>query len=67
MTFTLISRPTLLFRVVRFLNVAGVPSAYGHTLDGKRQATARLADIVASDATLAQGRETCAWLANGKA
>lgn len=66
MTFTLIGRPSTIFRVVRFLNVAGIPCVYGRTLDDKRQTTARLADIVASHDVLSKGFETCAWLADGK-
>ena len=66
MTFYLIGRPTTLFRVVRFLNVAGIPCVYGRTLDDKRQTTARLADITAADETLAKGRAVCAWLLRGK-
>lgn len=66
MTFTLIGRPSTIFRVVRFLNVAGIQCVYGRTLDDKRQTTARLVDIVANPSVLNNGLETCAWLANGK-
>lgn len=48
--FTLISRPTLIFRVVQTYFAAGfIPSVVGHTLDGKRQTVARVADVVARD------------------
>lgn len=46
-TFALISRPTVLFRVVqRFVNAAGVDCVYGVTGDGKRQTVARAVDVV---------------------
>jgi hypothetical protein len=45
-TFRLIGQTTV-FRIVRQYLAAGyIPSVYGHTLDGKHQTCARLADIV---------------------
>ncbi len=50
--FALIGRPTLIFRVVRSYLAAGfIPSVVGHTLDGKRQTVARVADVVPQDVT----------------
>ena len=43
-TFTLIGRPTLVFRVVRWFTMAGIECVYGVTLDGKLQTTARVVD-----------------------
>ena len=46
--FTLISRPTLLFRVDRFYQAAGnILSVVGITLDGKYSTVARVADVIA--------------------
>jgi len=45
-TFTLISRPSLPFRLVRRFDYFGIACVYGVTLDGKRQTTARVADVV---------------------
>ena len=44
--FTLIGYPTLIFKVVKRYQAAGfIPSVVGHTLDGKRQTVARVADV----------------------
>ena len=44
--FSLISRPGLIFRVVRVYMAAGfIPSVYGISLCGKRCTVARLADV----------------------
>ena len=45
--FTLIGRPAQIFRTVRQLDTASlIPSVTGITLDGCRQTTARIADVV---------------------
>lgn len=44
--FTLIGRPNVLFRVIRCLDVAGIPCVYGRTLNDKYQTTARIADVI---------------------
>lgn len=44
--FTLIGRPTLVFRVVAAGLYAGIPCVLGHTLDGNFRTLARVADVV---------------------
>ena len=45
--FTLIGRPAQIFRTVRHFDTASlIPSVTGITLDGCRQTTARIADVV---------------------
>ena len=45
--FTLLGRPTLVFRLVReFDNAAGIRCVYGVTLDGTRQTVAGVADVL---------------------
>jgi len=45
--FTLIGRPTMIFKVVREFNMLGgtLPCVKGVTLDGKRQTVARVVDV----------------------
>lgn len=46
MLFTLIGRPTMVFRVVKQYKAAGfIPSVIGVTLDGKYQTAARIEDV----------------------
>lgn len=48
--FALLAQPTLIFRTVKAYDAAGfIPSLVGVTLDGKRQTTARVADVAPVD------------------
>lgn len=38
---------TIVFQVVKVYDAAGfIPSVIGHTIDGKRQTAARIADVI---------------------